>query len=63
MKKLYEPSSTVSTVKVEDCIKDMPKNRSDMRKQNPTFAGFMASTVIDPKKEGIDNKPAILGGV
>ena len=63
MKKLYEPSATHTEIKVEDCIKTMPKNRTELRQQNPTFAGFMASTIIDPKKEGIDNKPAIIAGI
>ena len=62
-KKLYEPSATKSDVKVMDYKEMIPQNRTELRKQNPTFAGFMASTVIDPQKEGIDNKPAIKKGI
>ena len=62
-KKLYEPSSMKSIIKVEDVQQTIPKNRQDLRKQNPTFGGFMASTTIDPRKQGIDNKPAIVEGV
>ena len=63
-KTFYDPSALKSAK--EHFInenKERKANREEHRKASPTYNGFVSNAVIDPKRDGVYNKPVIKGGV
>lgn len=62
-KTLYDPAAPKSPASPVETHLKTSVDRSEHRRASPTYNGFISATTIDPKKQGVYDRPTIISGV